>query len=154
MTSDADDNLIGNALALGADDFLRKPIVAAELTGRLHARIREMGARRVNDVLKVGDLTYSLSKYSIEVGQKITHLPKLEAELFNVLVQNRDMILTKDELKRRLWGRVVVSDNTLDKKLSVIRKALADIGSRMQVKSIYGQGVSVSYQKSAVKSDT
>ena len=148
VTSDPKDELVGNALATGANDFVRKPINPAELTGRLHARIREMNARRGTDVLSIGDLKFSLSTSSIENGEKVTYLPRLEAGLLSALLQNRDMVLSKEELKRRLWGRTVVSDNTLDKKISGVRKALADVGSEMQIKSIYGQGIVINYPES------
>ena len=147
ITSDPTDDLVGNALATGADDFVRKPINVSELKGRLHARIAEMFTRKNVDVLSVGDLTFCHSLGSLESQGKIAYLPKLELHLFATLLQNRNMLVSRDELKRRLWGRIKVSDNALDKKISRIRQALADVGSQVTIQSLYGQGIVVNATK-------
>ena len=141
VTGDIQDDLVGRALALGANDFIRKPIQVAELTGRLHARLSEMNAKRGSDVLSILDFKLYRSKRAIEKEEKITYLPLLETQLLVTLLENRDMLVSRDELKRKLWGSVAVSDNTLDKKISTVRRAFADIGSIMTVTAVYGQGV-------------
>jgi DNA-binding response OmpR family regulator len=141
VTSDPLGDLVGNALAAGANDFVKKPIDASELKGRLHARIREMSARQSLDVLNICDVKFSFDKLTVEKNGKIVYLPKLEAELLSILMQSRNMVLTRDEIKRRLWGQVSVSDNTIDKKISGLRKALLHIESEMSVNTLYGKGV-------------
>lgn len=148
VTADIQDDLVGRALAIGANDFIRKPIQPAELTGRLHARISEMAAKRNTDVLNVLDFKLYLSKRAVEKESKVSYLPQLEIQLLLALLENREMIVSREELKRRLWGNVSVSDNTLDKKISVVRKAFSEIGSIMTVTAVYGQGV-VAHRKSA-----
>lgn len=141
ITGDPGDQLIGQALAAGANDFIRKPISPAELTGRLHARIAELKTREDADIISFGDLTFCRSRSEIEKNGCISFLPKLEAQLLMALIENRGMLVPKDELKSRLWGKTKVSPNALDKKLSGIRKAFCEISSKVVLESIYGKGV-------------
>jgi len=143
ITSDPSDILVSQALATGANDFIRKPINAQELNARLHARIAEMSTRQNIDEIKVGELVFSKSHHSIRHKDKVTYLAKLEAQLFTILLENRGGLLTKDELKRRIWGSIAVSENTIDKKISRVRKALHEVSSDLVIGSIYGKGVSL-----------
>ncbi len=145
VTGDPKDELIGQALAMGANDFIRKPINPTELIGRMHARVLEMAARKKIDVLEIGDICFSPSQATITKNGKITYLPKLETQLFAILIEQRDMISSREELKQRLWGRIAVSENTLDRKISDIRKALSEIGSTCVIQSHYRKGISLSF---------
>ncbi len=153
VTSDLKDNLIGEALALGANDFIRKPINPVELTGRLHARILEMGARRKHDVIEIGDISFSPGQALISKGNQLSYLPKLETQLLALLIEQRDLVVSRDELKQRLWGRIAVAENTLDRKISDIRKAFADIGSICVIQSVYRKGIRLSFVHGIEKAD-
>ena len=145
VTSDTKDELIGRALAMGANDFIRKPINPTELTGRLHARILEMSMRRKLEFVEIGDLRFNPIQSSVEKAGVVSYLPKLESQLLAMLLEHRDIIVTREELKQRLWGRIVVSENTLDRKISDIRKALSDIQSICVIQSHYRKGISLSF---------
>lgn len=144
-TGDPKDDLIGQALAIGANDFIRKPINPAELTGRLHARMLEMSNRKKIDVMVIGDIEFSPSLSSVSKNGKVAYLPKLETQLLTILIEQRELIASREELKQRLWGRIAVSENTLDRKISDIRKALNEIGSLCVVQSHYRKGISLSF---------
>lgn len=140
ITSDERDTLIGQALALGANDFLRKPLHPSELIARLHARIDEMTLRQKLDTITIADLEFSVSRMSLQKGCQVAHLPRLETQMLLELFEKRDMLVSRDAIKRRIWGRVNVSENTLDKKISQIRVALKAIGANVIIESHYGKG--------------
>lgn len=144
-TSDPQDEWIGQALAIGANDFLRKPFQPSELTGRLNARILEMANRKKTDVMVIGDIEFSPAQASITKNGKVAYLPKLETQLLAILIEQKELIASREELKQRLWGRIAVSENTLDRKISDIRKALNQIGSQCLVQSHYRKGISLSF---------
>ncbi len=145
VTGDPKDDLIGQALAIGANDFIRKPVVPGELTGRLSARILEMAARKKIDVLTIGDIEFSPAQASITKNGKVAYLPKLETQLLTILIEQRELIASREELKQRLWGRIAVSENTLDRKISDIRKALNEVGSKCVLQSHYRKGISLTF---------
>lgn len=59
VTSYQNDDHLGAALALGANDFLKKPINPNELTARMRVRLSEMDDRRALDTLTVGDVSFT-----------------------------------------------------------------------------------------------
>jgi TolB-like protein len=52
--------------------------------------------------------------------------------LLRLLAENRDRVLTKDELLDRLWSRLTVTDNTLSQTVRDAREALADDAALLQ----------------------
>lgn len=147
ITSDDNADIVGDALAAGANDFIRKPIQAPELVGRLQARIAEMNNLRYRDEVVIGDLIFSKSDGVIRAGEKTVYLPKLEAKLFAVLLENRDMMVTKENLKRRLWGELNVASNTLDKRISKLRSFLGELDVSIRLEVDYGKGVCLKLDK-------
>ncbi len=147
ITSDESADIVGDALSAGANDFIRKPIIGPELVGRLQARLAEMNNQRYRDEIIIGDLTFSKLDGVVRVGDKTVYLPKLEAKLFTVLLENREMMVTKEKLKRRLWGELNVASNTLDKRISKLRGFLAELDTALHIEVDYGKGVCLKLDK-------
>lgn len=152
ITSDESADIVGDALAAGANDFIRKPIQGPELVGRLQARIAEMNNVRYRDEIVIGDFVFSRSDGVVRVGEKTVYLPKLESKLLTILLENREMRVTKENLKRRLWGELNIASNTLDKRISKLRGFLVEIDAAVHIEVDYGKGVCLKLDKhSAVK---
>lgn len=145
ITADPKSELIGQALAIGANDFIHKPINPVELNGRLHGRMLEMSNRQRIDVLTIGDIEFTQSQALLRKDGRVSYLPKLETALLAILIEQRELIVAREELKQRLWGRIAVSENTLDRKISDIRKALGAVGSHAILQSHYRKGISLSF---------
>lgn len=68
----------------------------------------------------------------------------VEPQVFDLLVyliENRDRVVSKDDLIASVWNGRVVSDSTLDSRINVVRKALGDSGGRQQfVRTIVRKG--------------
>ncbi|WP_141735093.1 response regulator transcription factor [Oligoflexus tunisiensis] len=143
ITADAASQLIAQALALGAHDFIRKPIQEPELQARLRARIAEMTERVQESVRPIGDVVYTSKRRLLERGDRKQFLPPYEAQIFEALVAAQGIIMTKDELRCKVWGDIKVSDSALDKKIFTIRKVLRDLGSQIKIQSKYGKGLSL-----------
>ena len=57
---------------------------------------------------------------------------ELEPQVFDLLVyllQNRERVVSKDDLLASVWGGRIVSDATLDSRIAAIRRALGDTGA-------------------------
>ncbi len=141
VTSDPEYELIGRALALGANDFIRKPVISEELVARMEARIAEMSARAEELEVRVYDVTYNKEHHFIRKDDRLVYLPNLEARLFDSLIRTGGMPMPKEALKARIWGKIAVSENALDKKISSLRRLLAEVGAGFGIKSAYGGGV-------------
>jgi DNA-binding winged helix-turn-helix (wHTH) protein len=68
------------------------------------------------------------------------HLSPKAFELLSVLAANRPRALAKDELLQRVWPGVFVSDDSLAKVVSQIRKALGDGGTSPILRTVHGYG--------------
>lgn len=141
VTSDSDDQIIGKALALGANDYIRKPIHRGELIARLQARQLEMREKRHEETFTIGKTIFQSRDRSLSCGEQTHFLSPTAGELLKFLIETDGKLVQKDLIKGRLWPNTKVTDNNLDKKISEIRSALISIDSDMTVKSTYGKGI-------------
>src|SRR5271170_71766 len=61
---------------------------------------------------------------------------ELETQVFDLLVylmQNRDRVVSKDDLIAAVWGGRIVSDSTLTSRINAARKALGDSGKNQKL---------------------
>ena len=85
---------------------------------------RDAPERAHEDTLTLGNVTYSKKFRLLETESERRYLAPTEALLFEALIAAQGMLLTKDELRRKVWGTLKVSDAALDKKIFTIRAAL------------------------------
>lgn len=141
MTADTSENLIAQALAAGACDFLHKPLTPTELRARLSVRIREYRERAQQSLVRVGDVVLNDRIHCIEHADKRIFVSPAASDLLSLLAEPPGVLVAREALKRKIWRHVTVSDNNLDAKISELRRALRTVGSSMTVKSHYGKGV-------------
>jgi DNA-binding response OmpR family regulator len=143
ITGENDDATVGQSLAVGANDFVRKPIRPRELMARLQARVSEMKQRAKTDIVGVGDASLNTRQRTLQLGNHRCFLSPVETDLLHTLVDARGTVVTKADLKRKLWGDIKVSDNALDRRISALRKALKEVGENTRIESVYGEGVRI-----------
>jgi pimeloyl-ACP methyl ester carboxylesterase len=75
--------------------------------------------------------------YSLDIGRRElrrgAHLVEIEPQVFDLLVylvQNRDRVVTKDDLIAAVWGGRIVSESTLSSRITAVRKAIGDSGEQ------------------------
>ncbi len=146
ITADTEPDLVGRALAAGANDFVLKPIAKPELLARLKARLCEMTVRNSSEFIELGSGRFNVRKRYIEAGGNTVYLSPLQAELLQVLLESEGVLVPKDVVKKAIWGKIAVSDNALDRRLSEMRKILRESACDMQIVSEYGKGISLQYR--------
>ena len=69
----------------------------------------------------------------------------LEPQVFDLLlylIQNRDRVVSKDDLIASVWGGRIVSDSTLDSRINAARKAVGDSGDEQRlIRTVARKGV-------------
>ena len=72
-------------------------------------------------------------------------LIEVEPQVFDLLlylVQNRDRVVSKDDLIAAVWGGRIVSDSTLTSRINAVRKAVADNGEEQRlIRTIARKGI-------------
>ena len=60
----------------------------------------------------------------------------IEPQVFDLLVyliENRDRVVSKDDLIASVWGGRIVSDSTVDSRINAARKAIGDSGKEQRL---------------------
>jgi DNA-binding response OmpR family regulator len=113
LGSEAD---IVKGLALGADNYLVKPVTGDILIAKVKALLRRaaLGAEAAADgrapVLKYQALTIDLDGSRVTVGKKPIKLSPTEYKLLTVLMQHKHRAVSKQVLLAEVWGPEFIGD--------------------------------------------
>jgi TolB-like protein len=94
-------------------------------------------------------MTFHFSGYSIDLGRRELRLEDeivhVEPQVFDVLIyliENRDRVVTKDEIFAAVWRRRIVSETTLSSRINAARRAIGDNGENQRlIRTIARKGV-------------
>ena len=143
VTNRRDERDIIYGLAVGADDFMCKPVRVGELIARIKALIRRsrQGSSQKNYVW--GDYRFIPDSNIVEVSDRSVSLKNKEYELALFLFQNQGRLLSRQHLQEQIWGTqsAEVNSRSLDTHISSIRNKLnlrPEHG--YQLISVYGFG--------------
>jgi len=143
--SAVDDRIAG--LEAGADDYLTKPFVLAELVARIKAMLRRGrgGGRGRGGVpsatVRVGDLELDPAGRRVHLAGVPVELTKREFELLEVLARNAGIVLPRDRLLSLVWGYDFASDtNVVDVFVGYLRRKLEAGGAPRLVHTVRGVG--------------
>ena len=137
--SELDDKVEG--LDSGADDYLTKPFMTAELL----ARLRALGRRNLptgDGSLTFEDLTLDVRSavLTCESGQSV-RLGEKELRILEYLIANRGRVLTREQIALKVWGYESDAEyNNVEVYMSFARKKLAFVESRCEIKALRGIG--------------
>ena len=134
---EADDRISG--LQAGADDYLVKPFVTAELELRLRALLRRRPP--ATGVLRVGDLVVDADTRTARRAGIELALTRREFDLLEVLARNAGMVITRDRLLELVWGYDFdVGTNAVDTFVSYLRRKLESGGAPRLIHTVRGVG--------------
>ena len=80
-----------------------------------------------------GDNVLDLDRRELRQGAQLVALEPQVFDLLVYLVQNRDRVVSKDDLLAAVWGGRIVSESTLTSRISALRKAVGDSGEAQQL---------------------
>jgi two-component system, OmpR family, response regulator len=133
------DRLAG--FAAGADDYLVKPFVLAELVARLRAVLRRTG-RLVSPTVEIGELVLDEDAGRVLVAGEPVPLTATELRLLAYLVRNRGRVLSKTQILTQVWGYDEYDPNLVEAHVSALRRKLEARGPRV-VHTVRGVGYRV-----------
>ena len=124
-------------LDCGADYYLTKPFEPQELLACIRALTRRQPELRGADLLEYGDLKLDKSAFSLSCGERSVRLSHKEYDMMELLMRNRDLILTKETLLLKIWGyESDAEDNNVEVYISFLRKKLEHLHSGVKIKTI------------------
>lgn len=124
----------------GADDYMTKPFAPEELLARIKALTRRRG-EVILDEEDFGDFNFNASTSTLTKGSKSVHLNFKEAEILKLLIANRDIIISKDDIITKVWGYDSdAGSNNVEAYISFLRRKLKFINSSTEIKAVKKMG--------------
>lgn len=124
-------------LDCGADYYLTKPFEPRELLACIRALTRRQPELRNTDQLEYGDLRLEKNTFALTCGQRSVRLSRKEFDMMELLMLNRELVLTKENLLVKIWGyESDAEDNNVEVYISFLRKKLEHLHSRVKIKTI------------------
>ncbi|MGB3773299.1 MAG: response regulator transcription factor [Rhodococcus sp. (in: high G+C Gram-positive bacteria)] len=141
--SSVDDRIAG--LESGADDYLTKPFVLAELVARIKAMLRRRGTAGPigadSPAVVVGPLSLDELGHRATIGGRRLDLTKREFELLAVLARNAGVVLSRERLLELVWGYDFVADtNVVDVFVGYLRRKMEAGGVPRILHTVRGVG--------------
>jgi DNA-binding response OmpR family regulator len=134
--SQVDDEVF--ALDLGADDFIAKPFVAARLIARVKALLKHQKIDE-KQLFVHENLKYDHLAVQLKIQDEIIELTPKEHELFQYLMLNQNIALSREKLLNHVWGFDYFGDErTVDTHIKRLRMKLKDHGQL--IKTVRGLG--------------
>lgn len=134
---------IVQALSLGADDFMSKPIRVNELMARVNALLRRTYQTQDKPELVFGKYRFIPLTQKIEFDNQSIVIKTKEFELAILLFRNVGRLLSRQYLKEQVWGikSTELNSRSLDTHISSIRNKLSLSASNgYRLISVYGFG--------------
>lgn len=126
-------------LALGGDDYIRKPFTPPELVSRIQAHLRR--ERRIHHVtLSSGEIRFVLTAREVQVRSNKLSLTKMEYEICELLIRNRGQVFSREQILERVGGYWTDSEPAaIAEHIKNIRKKFSAYGLD-PIKTIWGVG--------------
>lgn len=130
------DKVVG--LENGADDYLTKPFGMMELIARIKAVLRRTGVRETH-LIQMDGISISPEKHEITADGEQVRLTGKEYELLTYLIENRDIVVSREQLLNRIWGYDFDGESrTVDVHIRSLRKKLGSCAGVIQTVRGFG----------------
>jgi len=136
------DKVIG--FEIGADDYVTKPYSKNELLARMKAVLRRNGGPKeaVNGILEAGPVRMDIDRHLVYFNGEKVSMPLKEFELLELLLENKNRVLTRGQIIDQVWGSNYFGDTkTLDVHIKRLRSKIEEDPSRpMHLLTVRGLG--------------
>ena len=125
-----------SGLDYGADDYVVKPFAIEELLARVRALLRRIDIETEEhsthqSVVRYRDLTVEKENRIARRGNEIINLTKREYELLLILMENINVVQSREELLKKVWGYdSEIETNVVDVYIRYLRNKIDQPDSR------------------------
>lgn len=131
------DRVVG--LELGSDDYLSKPFLPRELVIRVNKLFEHIYGKHENeeDIKKIADYIISLNQRTVFFHNTEIQLTNKEFELLNYIVQNKNIVVTREQILTNIWGfDYYGSERVVDNTIRRLRNKM----DKLNIDTLYGYG--------------
>lgn len=134
-----DDILI--ALNIGGDDYIKKPYSLSVLLAKVQVILKRLGAKEQRIQPIKSGLVIDSAAMKVFVDGNEVKLKSKEFRVLQFLYDNKNTVVTKEELFQQIWGDEFFSDGTLNVHIRKIREKIEkNPNEPSYIKTIWGTG--------------
>ena len=123
-------------LDIGGDDCITKPFRVRELISRINAILRRKGKSQDSNkkILKFKNISIHTLEARVFKNNEEIFLTSAEYKLLLILIQNKNMVLSRAQILEKLWDVTYdfINDNTLSVYIKRLREKIEDDSSKPQ----------------------
>jgi two-component system, OmpR family, response regulator ArlR len=129
-------------LDIGADDYMTKPFAIEELLARIRVTFKRKKVSLVtSNTLTVSKLKLDLDKHTASYDGNNIELTKKEFDLLKYLIENRNIVLSRDRILETVWGYDYFGDtNVVDVYIRYLRSKIDDKFDSKLIYTVRGVG--------------
>jgi two-component system alkaline phosphatase synthesis response regulator PhoP len=145
LTALASENDLVKGFSLGADDYIKKPFQPRELIARVEAQFRRKDAESESPAKLdlPGDIHVDLARLEVHRNGSVLPLTPREGDILTYLVQNRDRVVTREDLLLDVWHYRSANVETRTVDIHIVglrRKVEPDPAQPTLIQTVRGKG--------------
>jgi len=139
-----------SGLDSGADDYITKPFAIEELLARIRTALKkhQSSANQLStttavdsNLLECNNVTLNETRHQVKVNDKEVELTNREFTLLQVLLENKDIVLSRDTLLEKVCGYDYMGEtNVIDVYVRYLRSKIDDAFGIKLIHTVRGVG--------------
>lgn len=132
-----------SGLDAGADDYITKPFAIEELLARIRTALKKRNVieKKDKDIISCRLLSLDKMRYTVTYDNKEIELTKREFSLLQILMENKNIVLTRDVLMEKVCGYDYLGEtNVIDVYVRYLRTKIDDAFNTKIISTIRGVG--------------
>ena len=132
-----------SGLDAGADDYITKPFAIEELLARIRTALKKrvVEAKKDEDILSCGVLVLDKMRHKVTCKGTEIELTNREFNLLQVLMENKNIVLTRDVLIEKVCGYDYMGEtNVIDVYVRYLRTKIDDAFNMKTITTVRGVG--------------
>ncbi|AXT61026.1 DNA-binding response regulator [Aquimarina sp. AD10] len=145
LTAKSQTHDVVEGFTIGGNDYLKKPFSMEELIVRINNLLHRSALQKKTEIISIGIYTFDFTKQLLYHDQQTQQLTHREAHLLFHLVKNKNQVLDRSMILKKLWGDDdFFNGRSMDVFISKLRKKLKQ-DDTIKIINVRGYGYKLVY---------